>query len=141
MYHLQSPKGEFASRKTCAKASNTWILIEKIGTRITFSKKFGLEITTSVPGVLLDGLALRRKPSTCCIVSRNEAGYLVFTHDGALYSFDLKHKEHIATVTGFIAIHNKALYGRICDTFERTSQVFRMSRHIPSFQESQAKTT
>ena len=140
MFHLQSPKDEFAERKTSTKAPKTWILIEKIGTKVSFSKKFGLEIVTPMPGVLLDGLALRRKPSTCCIISRNEVGYLVFTHDGALYSFDLKHKDHIATITGFIAIHNKALYGRICDTFERTSHVFRMSRLIPSLQESRTES-
>lgn len=141
MFHMQSPKVEFSGKKICTKAPKTCISIEKIGTKVSFSKKFGLEITTSMPGVLLDGLALRRKPSTSCIISKNEAGYLVFTHDGALYSFDLKHKDHIATITGFIAIHNKALYGRICDTFERTSQVFRMSKLIPSVQESRTNST
>jgi hypothetical protein len=53
MFHLQSPKGKFAERITSTKAPKTWIFIEKIGTKVTFSKKFGLEIVTSMPGVLL----------------------------------------------------------------------------------------
>ncbi len=136
MFHMQSPKDAFVEDKICLKAPKASIYIEKLAARVSFSKKYGLEISTSTPGVLLDGLALHRKPSTSCILSKNEVGYLIFSHDGALYSFDLKHKDHIATITLYLAEHNKALYERISDTFERTTQVLRIGKAKPSLQEA-----
>jgi hypothetical protein len=127
MHLSQSPKIQSETVILHPKATKYHTYIQRLSAHITYAKKTGIEIQTSREDLLLDGLHLKSKLSTSCIISDDIDAYLVFFFDDKLYAFDLKHKHDVLLILGYIQQHNQGLHSRICDTIERTRQVWRLS--------------